>query len=96
MERVGERPLATVAEVEALAGEVGDRWRLLVLITCWTSLRFGELAARTRADVNLMKRTVSVTKNRQRLDDGTSIRLAAQVRFRSAYGGDSRPTHPRH
>lgn len=75
VEQVEERPIATVAEVEALADKVGDRWRLLVLMACWTSLRFGELAALTRADVNLMTGTVSVTTNRQRLDDGTSVVL---------------------
>ncbi|MGI9016687.1 MAG: tyrosine-type recombinase/integrase [Euzebya sp.] len=73
VERPQERPIATVAEVEALAEEVGDRWRLLVLLACWTSLRFGELTALTRFDINLMTGTVSVTKNRQRLDDGTSV-----------------------
>ena len=72
-EQADERPLATVAEVNELAELVGDRWRLLVLMAAWTSLRFGELAALTRADVDLMRGIVRVTKNRQRLADGTSV-----------------------
>ncbi|WP_108666286.1 tyrosine-type recombinase/integrase [Euzebya rosea] len=72
-ERAEERPLATVAEVNELADLVDPRWRLLVLMGAWTSLRFGELAALTRADVDLMRGVVRVTKSRQRLDDGTSV-----------------------
>mgnify|MGYP005994415269 FL=1 len=72
-EQADERPLATVAEVNELAELVGNRWRLLVLMAAWTSLRFGELAALTRADVDLMRGVVRVTKNRQRLADGTSV-----------------------
>lgn len=75
VERAAERPIATVAEVNTLVEATPDRWKGLVLMAAWTSLRFGELAALTRADVNLLKGTVSVTKNRQRLDDGTSVVL---------------------
>lgn len=73
VERAEERPIATVAEVEDLADAVDRRFRLLVMLAAWTSLRFGELAALTRADVDLMRRSIAVTKNRQRLDDGSSV-----------------------
>lgn len=75
LERSAERPIATVAEVNALAEAAPDRWSALILVAAWTSLRFGELAALTRADVNLLKGTISVSKNRQTLDDGTSVVL---------------------
>ncbi len=71
-----ERPIATVAEVEALADAVEPRYRLLVLMAAWASLRLGELSALTQADVDLFHGTVKVTKNRQRLNDGTSVVIA--------------------
>src|SRR5690606_30530728 len=49
-ETPAERPIATVAEVQALAEAVGERYAALVHMAAWTSLRFGELAALTRAD----------------------------------------------
>lgn len=73
VEHHAERPIATIAEVQALADAVPPRFRVLVLMAAWTSLRFGELAALTRADIDLLHGTVTVNKNRQRLDDGTSV-----------------------
>jgi integrase len=75
VERSDERPIATVAEVAALADAVPPRHRMLVLMGAWCGLRLGELTALTRADVDLLHGTVSVTKNRQRLDDGTVVVL---------------------
>jgi len=82
VERPDERPTATVAEVQALADAVPPRFRMLVLMAAWTGLRFGELAGLVRSDLDLLHGTVSVTKNRQRLDDGTSV----VVRPKSAAG----------
>jgi len=82
VERPDERPTATVAEVHALAAAVAPRFRMLVLMAAWTGLRFGELGALIRSDLDLLHGTVSVTKNRQRLDDGTSV----VVRPKSAAG----------
>lgn len=73
VEHHDERPTATVAEVVALAAAVPERFRMLVQLATWTSLRLGELAALTRADIDLVHGTVKVTKNRQRLDDGSSV-----------------------
>ncbi|UUS31577.1 hypothetical protein NRO40_12545 [Streptomyces changanensis] len=39
-----ERPVLTVAEVFALADAIAPRYRLLVLLAAFTTLRFGELA----------------------------------------------------
>ncbi len=72
-EQAAERPIASVAEVDALADAVDERWRLLVLLAAWTGLRFGELAALTRADVDLLHGTIRVDKQLQRLDDGTKV-----------------------
>ncbi|HUH07432.1 MAG TPA: site-specific integrase [Egibacteraceae bacterium] len=75
VERPDERPIATVAEVEALVDAVPPRYRALVLLAAWCSLRLGELAALTRADLDLLHGKVKVTKNLQRLDDGTLVVL---------------------
>lgn len=75
VDRSEERPIATVAEVQALADAAPERWRAMVLMAAWTSLRLGELAALERQDINLLKGTVSVTKNRQRLDGGRQVVL---------------------
>jgi len=47
--------------------------RALVLLAAWCSLRLGELTALTRADLDLLHGKVKVTKNLQRLDDGTLV-----------------------
>ncbi|HVM14914.1 MAG TPA: tyrosine-type recombinase/integrase [Egibacteraceae bacterium] len=73
VERPDERPIATVAEVQALADAVPPRYRALVLLAAWCSLRLGELTALTRADLDLLHGKVKVTKNLQRLDDGTLV-----------------------
>ncbi|MEV0080458.1 tyrosine-type recombinase/integrase [Nocardia neocaledoniensis] len=45
-----ERPVLSVAQVFALAGAVPERYRVLILLTAFLSLRWGEAAALTRAD----------------------------------------------
>ncbi|MCZ2857446.1 site-specific integrase [Blastococcus sp. VKM Ac-2987] len=61
-ERTSERPMFTLAQVQALADEVDERWRALILMAAWTSLRLGELAALRRDDVDLKAGTVTVMK----------------------------------
>lgn len=55
-----ERPLVTVPQVLALADAVGPRWRCVVLLAALCSLRFGELAALRRPQVDLARRTLAV------------------------------------
>jgi integrase len=57
-----ERQALTVSEVFALADAVTPRYRMLVLLGAFTSLRFGELAALTRADLDLDQGEVKVKK----------------------------------
>ncbi|MFD5175413.1 tyrosine-type recombinase/integrase [Nocardia sp. NPDC058379] len=45
-----DRPVLSIAQVFALAGAVPERYRVLVLLTAFLSLRWGEAAALTRAD----------------------------------------------
>jgi integrase len=52
-ERAPERPVATVSQVFALADAVGSQYRAFVLTAALTSMRWGELIALRRRDVDL-------------------------------------------
>ncbi|MFD5336799.1 tyrosine recombinase XerC [Streptomyces hawaiiensis] len=67
---VPERPVHTVAEVFAVADSMAPRYRLLVLLAAFTTLRFGELAALRRRDVDLEGLTVTCAVLRAELQDG--------------------------
>lgn len=60
-----ERPrrYLTHAQVEALATEVGPRWRLLVLFLAYTGLRWGEVAALRVSRLDLLRRRVIVAES---------------------------------
>jgi integrase len=60
-ERADEHPVATVAQVFALAGLVPRRFRALVLLAAFTSLRYGELAALRQSNIDPQCQTVTVT-----------------------------------
>jgi integrase len=62
-ESSAERPVATPAQVQALAAAMPSRWRALVLLAVASSLRWGELMALTRADVDVKARTVRVARS---------------------------------
>ena len=55
-----ERPVLTVQQVLDLADAVDERWRALVLLGAFCSLRFGELSALRRTALDLAAGTVSV------------------------------------
>lgn len=61
-ERRAERPVLTAPEVFQLAELMPERYRLMVLLACFGSLRYGEVAALTRGDLDLDACTVVVTK----------------------------------
>lgn len=69
-EHPDERPVATVAEVDALADAVPPRYRALVLLAAWCSLRFGELAALTRQRANPIQGWAEVQQTLTETDDG--------------------------
>jgi hypothetical protein len=56
-----ERPIATVVEVFLIAEKVRPWYRALVLMAGFTGLRWGELMALTRRDVDLKAATVKVS-----------------------------------
>ncbi|ABD10581.1 site-specific recombinase XerD [Frankia casuarinae] len=51
-ENAPERPVLTVSQVFALAEKLGGRYRALVLVTTFASLRWGEVAALQRRDLD--------------------------------------------
>ena len=73
LEHPDERPIATVPQVYALADAVPRRYRALVMLAAFSGLRLGELAALTRADVDLLHGAVRVDKQLQRLADGSHV-----------------------
>ena len=54
--------LLTVAQVQALADAMPPRRRLLVLLAAWCGLRFGELTALRRRDIDLEEGTITVAQ----------------------------------
>ncbi|WP_055591330.1 tyrosine-type recombinase/integrase [Peterkaempfera griseoplana] len=67
---VPERPVLTVPEVYAVADAIHPRWRALVLLAAFTTLRFGELAALRRRDIDLEARALWVRRNQAELNNG--------------------------
>nr|WP_242666608.1 site-specific integrase [Parafrankia irregularis] len=62
-ENAPERPVLTVPQVFALADKLGGRYRALVLVTTFASLRWGEVAALQRRDLDTESGVVSVRQS---------------------------------
>ncbi len=61
-EREKEMQIATPEQIAAIATAVGPRWEALVFTAAYSGLRWGELAALRRADINFETATISVTR----------------------------------
>jgi integrase len=57
-----ERPVLTLPQVLQLVEAIPPRFRALVLLTTFASLRWGEAIAVQRGDLDLTERTVTITK----------------------------------
>lgn len=68
-----ERPVLTIAQVYALADAIGERYRLLVLLAAFCSLRWGELAALRPRDIDIEECVIRITRQRTELDSGISM-----------------------
>jgi len=71
LEHAAERPVATVAEVGALADVMPDRLRPAMLLAAWCGLRRGEILALRRRDLGVLQRPVDVRQAAEHLADGT-------------------------
>jgi integrase len=69
-EKSPERPTLTLPQVFALAEAIDQRYRALVLLGTFGSLRWGELAALRRCDIDLEAGTVRVARQLDELRGG--------------------------
>jgi integrase len=74
VERHPERPVATVEQVVGLADAIDARFRAMVLVAAFTSLRLGELLALTRRSLDLKDGTITVVAQLQELAKGGHYR----------------------
>lgn len=68
-----ERPILTVDQVLTVAEAVPGRYRMLVLLATFTSLRFGELAALRRSDIDIDAGFLWVRRSQAELSNGRLI-----------------------
>jgi integrase len=73
VEHSPERPVATVVEVGELFDAIEGRYKAMVLLAAWCSLRLGELLALTRADIDFCTNTVRIDKGASELRSGERI-----------------------
>lgn len=73
IERTPERPVASIAQVQAAAETMPPRFRLIVLLASWCGLRRGELLGLERRDVDLAAGTLRVERTRSQLTNGEVI-----------------------
>jgi integrase len=72
-EKAPERPVATVQQVFKLAELVPPRFRVLILAAAFTGLRWGELIALRRCDVDLDAPSVRVPRRLAQLSSGKLV-----------------------
>ena len=73
IERPVERPVATVAEVEALAEAMPEHLRAMVPLAAWCQLRRGEILGLRRKDVDSLHAVIHIEQSRTFTMDGTSL-----------------------
>ncbi|MFE6686025.1 tyrosine-type recombinase/integrase [Streptomyces sp. NPDC057743] len=72
-EEADERPIATVEQVFDLAEAIGLRWRLMILLGAFASMRPEELAELRRKDVDLDEGTIWVKRAAPELTTGKRV-----------------------
>jgi integrase len=70
LDKSPERSVLTLRQVGALANAIGPRYRALILAAVFGSLRWGELAALRRSDIDLRARTIRVQRSLTELPVG--------------------------
>ena len=69
-DRSPERPTLSLRQVAALADTIEPRYRALILLAVFGSLRWGELAALRRRDIDLLAATVRIERSLTELPGG--------------------------
>jgi integrase len=72
-EKSPERPVLTIGQVFALADAIGPRFRVLILLAVFGSLRWGELAALRRRHIDLASGILRVEVSVVELVDGSLV-----------------------
>jgi integrase len=70
LDRSPERSVLTLRQVATLADAIGPRYRALILVAVFGSLRWGELAALRRCDIDLRARTIRIERSLTELPGG--------------------------
>ena len=76
VEHAPERPIATIAEVGALADAMPDHLRVAVLLAAWCQLRRGELLGLRRRNVDLLHGSLDIVQTRTVTMAGTMLEKA--------------------
>ena len=63
LDKSPERSVLTLRQVDALSAAVGSRYRALILVAVFGSLRWGELAALRRCDIDLRSCAIQVHRS---------------------------------
>lgn len=91
-DRAKQRPVATPAQVAALAATVRERYRAAILLAAWCGLRRGEILALHRDDLDLKNGVVSVSRTQVELLNGHR-RFEAAPKTDSSYRAVAVPPH---
>ncbi len=73
VERVAERPVATITEVFAVADAMPGHLRVFVLLAGFCGLRLGELLGLERRHVNLLRSLVTIEQQEHQLKNGLLV-----------------------
>jgi len=72
-EQSPERPVAMPDQVDRIAEAIDPRYKAMVLLAAYGSLRFGELAGLQRRQIDLLQRTIRVEENAVELSSGRTV-----------------------
>jgi integrase len=73
VEKAPERPIASIAEVDALAAAMPEHLRIAVYLAAWCQLRRGEIRGLRRQDLDLAKSMLSVRVTKTTAMSGRTI-----------------------
>jgi integrase len=71
--RTGERSVATLPQIQALADAVPPRYRMLILLAAWSGARWGELVALSCARLDLDRGTMTIDRQYVELEDNSLV-----------------------
>lgn len=71
--RSGERSVASLAQIQALADAVPPRYRMLILLAAWSGARWGELVALSRDRLDVDRGTMKIDRQYVELEDNSLV-----------------------